>query len=86
MVDNVLKIQQHLIVLNVNVQLVTRAKFVTHPSLSHVCKICFSHQLVISYVLRFFQLVYAIQYAKMADYAMLMFVYVLQVIPEQFVK
>jgi hypothetical protein len=50
MVDNVLKIQQQLIVLDVNVQLATRAKFVTHPSLSHVCKICFSHHLVVTYL------------------------------------
>jgi len=86
MVDYVLKIQQHWIVLDVNVQLVTRGKCVTHPSLSYVCKTRISHHLILSYFLCSFQLVGALRDAKMVVSAMLIFVYVPQVIAEHLVK
>jgi hypothetical protein len=86
MVDNVFKMQQLLIVTNVYVQLVILAKDVRHLLVSYVCVSSSSFYRLDSYFLRSFQLLDAIRGVKMVVRAMLMFVYVLQVILEHFVK
>lgn len=84
MVDNVLKIQQLLIVSHVNVHLAMQAKCVIHRSLLYVCNSSSFHHFVSCFYP--LQLLDAAQDVKMVVHVLVMFVYVLQVILEYFVK